>query len=54
MRKFEADHAIGLEQDGKSGDKIVDVGNMREHVVADDEIGGVPLRIEVTGPIKAR
>ena len=39
MRKLEADDAVRLEQYGKPGHKIIDVGNMGKHVVSDNKIG---------------
>jgi len=42
MRKFEADDAVRLEQHGKSGNEIVDIGNVSEDVVPADQIGSMP------------
>ena len=39
MRKFERDHAFGLQEHAHAGDEVVEVRNLRQHVVADDEVG---------------
>ena len=44
MRELERDHALGLQQTRDAGDEVVEVGNLRQHVVADDEIGLACLR----------
>ena len=36
MRKFEADDAVRFEQNGKSGDEIIDIRNMSENVISDN------------------
>jgi hypothetical protein len=44
VREFHRDHAARLESDLHAGDEIVDVGNVGEHVVAQQEIG-LPARV---------
>ena len=46
MREFERDVASRLQDRGDSADEIVDVGHLRQDVVADDEIGRRELRRE--------
>ena len=44
VRELERGHTIRLQQDGESGDEVVDVRHMREHVVGGREVGGESLR----------
>ena len=39
MRELEGRGAVGCEERRDAGGEVVDVGDLREHVVAEDEIG---------------
>ena len=39
MRKLEGDRSLRLENQWNAGDEVIDVGHMRQHVVAGDQIG---------------
>ena len=39
MRKLDGHGAVGLQQQGDAGDKVIELRHMREHIVADDQIG---------------
>ena len=41
MREFERRHPSRLQQPGDAADEVVDVRNLRQHVVAGDEVGGL-------------
>ena len=43
LRELERDDARGLQRDADPGDERVQVGHLREHVVADDQVGGEAL-----------
>ncbi len=49
MRKLERDHAVRRQQMRHAGGEVVEVRHLRQHIVADDEVGllafgGEPLR----------
>ena len=43
MRKLERDHTVRGKQVRHPCSEVVEIGNLRQHVVADDEIGLPPL-----------
>ena len=43
MREFERDDTLRLQEDLHAGDEVVEIRNLRQHVVADDQIGLDPL-----------
>ena len=38
MRKFERNDAFGLQKQADAGHEVVEIGNLGQHVIADDEI----------------
>ena len=46
VRKLERDHAVGSQQICHSRCEVVQVGNLRQHVVTDDEIGTAAVSYE--------
>src|SRR5215467_6308009 len=38
MWKFETDHTVRFEQNRESGDEIIDIRNVSEHVISNDQI----------------
>ena len=47
VRELQRDDAFRFEKDGHASDEVVEVRNLREHVVADDEVGLDPFRHEL-------
>ena len=47
VRELQGDHALRLEQARHPAHEVVEVGHLRQHVVADDEIGALALRHEL-------
>src|SRR5690349_13016835 len=43
VRKLHRQHAVRLQQDLHSCHKIVEVGNVRQHIISQQQIGGMPL-----------
>ena len=50
MRELQRHDAFGLEQDLDAGDEVVEVGNLRQDVVADDQVGLAALARELSSP----
>src|SRR5215208_4964005 len=46
MRKLQRDHAVRSQQMRHARRKIVEVRHLRQHIVADDEIGGLAFGYE--------
>src|ERR1700737_2676115 len=44
MRNFDRDHAVIAQQDGHPCDEVVEIGNVRQDVVSDDQIGWSALQ----------
>ena len=53
MRELERDDTLRLEQALHAGDEVVEVGHLRQHVVADDEVGLLALGGEPLGKRRA-
>ena len=49
VRELERHDTVRLQQQHHSGDKVIEVGNLREDIVADDEVGIVSLRDQLAG-----
>ena len=49
MRELERDDALRRQQELHGGDEVVEVGHLRQDVVADDEIGALALGDEALG-----
>ena len=49
MWNFDRQHPARFQNQIQPGDKIVDVGYMREHVVGDEQVRGLPLRCKRAG-----
>ena len=47
VRELERDDALRLEQERHAGDEVVEVRHLRQHVVADDEVGPLALGDEL-------
>ena len=41
VRELHRDHPARFQQHGETGDEVVQVGDVRQHVVADEEVGGL-------------
>ena len=46
MRKLESSHTCRLEQKRKTGDKVIDIGHMREDIVSRRQVGALACRNE--------
>ncbi len=46
-------HTVVREHPGEAGDEIVEVGHMRQHVVADQQIGGDAFAAQLIGQLAA-
>ena len=53
MRELERDDALRRQQMRHAGDEVVEVGHLRQHVVADDEVGGLAFGDEPLGEADA-
>src|SRR5580698_1898641 len=53
MREFECDHPLRRQQLRHSRSEVVEIGDLRQHVVADDEIGPTLPRREPPGEVQS-
>ena len=44
VRELHRDHAVGLRAGSSARDEVVQVGHVREHVVAEQQVGAAPVR----------
>ena len=49
MWKFKCDNPVRRQQTGHSGGEVVEIGHLRQYVIADDEIGHAAFRYETPG-----
>src|SRR6266853_5905245 len=54
MRELHRDHAVRLEHGFHASDEIVEVGNLSQHIVADQQVHPAVLRGELLGRIAAK
>src|SRR5215470_11948792 len=43
VRELQRDHAVALEEQRHSGDKVIEIGNLGKDIVADDKVGPFAL-----------
>src|SRR3954471_12194963 len=48
MRELDGHHASGAKEDLQAADEVVEIGDLSEHVVAQDQVGSVAERYELT------
>jgi len=49
MWKFKCDNPVRRQQTGHPGGEVVEIGHLRQYVIADDEIGHAAFRYETPG-----